>query len=168
MLIDAIKRRINAAVDEQNARDNLFNLKIAHVWGRIKNRIFTIGGATYIPVRVHYYHTNYNDDKKYVLSITFAQRPQDLRTRYKLTDVERKIIKMYESDIYNKFKIDTNNNKDLIDEIYNGDFHWRLYECKNKIQITKTMEWCYTLDDITCDTFVTNGLSIDGDCLWRF
>ena len=42
MLLEAIKRRINAVADEQNALRNLFNTKISFIWNKIANREFLI------------------------------------------------------------------------------------------------------------------------------
>ena len=77
MLIEAMKRRINAAADEQNALRNLFNAKISFIWNKIANREFLIDGRKCIPSKIKWYESHYNDGKPYVLNI----KPYENRTQ---------------------------------------------------------------------------------------
>ena len=168
MLLEAMKRRINAAADEQNALRNLFNAKINFIWNKIANREFLINGRKCIPSKIKWYESHYNDGNPYVLNISFLVVPSYLREHYNLTKTERSHINRYEQEVFNKYSFNSNacnENELLMDKVYR-DFHWELYNCRNNILLTESKEWSWDLDGITSAFFVTNGLCMNSKSLW--
>ena len=166
MLIEAMKRRINAVTDEQNALNNLMGAKISNIWKRIGKKQYTIDGRKFVPAQIKWYESSFQPC--YCITITFLCVPSELLKDKKLTDTERKKIREYEKSVFNKFSFDvqkSNLNEVLLDKVHR-DFHWELYNCRNKIRVCESREWKYDLEDITSDSFVRNGMTMDSQFLW--
>ncbi len=166
MYVDALKRRISASVDEENALKNIFGLKIDYVGKQVADKVYNLDGCLYKVVCMKYCDCwSYDNGVKFELN--FAIVPQSVREAFTLTKTERKLLDAYERDVFEKFtKKPSKENSVLLDKLHR-DFYWPLYNCKNCITPVKDFAWMYKLEEITCSTFATNGMIYEnGKTLW--
>lgn len=166
MLIEAMKRRINAVADEQNALKNLFDAKINYMWEHIERKMYTIHGRRYVPAKIKWYKSSF--EPPYSIDVSFICVPSELLKDQSLTDTERKRIREYEKNVFNEFSFvnyKCYENEVLLDKLQR-DYHWEVYNCRNKVRLFESMEWRYDLSEISCRDFVSGRMSIAGNYLW--
>ena len=161
MLVEALKNKLDAQAKFNNALRMLFDKKIAYIDKKVRDKMYNFDGTLY---RVTYarYSECWAYYKTFDLHLTFLAVPKELRTLYKLTKTESKLVNEYEKLVYNELDpcIDSKKNDDLLGSVFSR-LRWDISGCKNNIQLIETREWKFTLDKITDSTFVTNGLRVD-------
>lgn len=161
MLVEALKNKLDAQAKFNNALRMLFDKKIAYIDKKVRDKMYNLDGTLYRVTHAKYsecwaYYKTFN------LHLTFLAVPKELRTLYKLTKTESRIVNDYEKLVYNELDpcIDSSKNDELLDSKF-ARLRWDMSACKNNIQLIDTREWKFTLDKITDSTFVTNGLRVD-------
>lgn len=166
MLIEAMKRRINAVADEQNALKNLFDAKINYMWEHIGMKMFNINGLMYLPAKIKWYKSSF--EPPYTIDAVFLCEPSELLKCEILTDTERKRIRDYEKNVFNEFTFDvylSHANEVLLDKVQRN-YYWELHNCRNKVSLYESRVWRYDLSEISSSGFVSNRMMIGDTFLW--